>query len=153
MKRKEYSKSTKQEIKMNITNPTDMSSEVTLTEEQEIYKENIIDHYKHPHNKRKMHDPDKTEKGINPLCGDHIVLYLKLDKNKIVDVSFEGDGCAISMASISLLSDELIGKSITQAQKITKQEVYSFLGIPISHTRTKCALLSLNTLHKSLGSK
>ncbi len=135
---------------MKLENPTDMSTDDKLTEEQEIYKENIIDHYKHPHNKRKMNGATKTEKGINPLCGDHIILYLEIKDEKIIDVSFEGDGCAISQASISLLTDELKGRTIKEAQKMTSKEINSLLGIPISHTRDKCALLSLKTLHKAL---
>ncbi len=135
---------------MQITNPTDMSSQEPLTEEQEIYKENIIDHYKHPHNKHKIENPTHTKKGINPLCGDHVVIYLQVANEKIVNVSFEGDGCAISQASVSLLTDAIKGKQIIDIQKMTEIDVYNLLGIPISHTRRKCAMLSLNTLQQAI---
>ena len=135
---------------MRIEDPTDMSSEENLTEEQEIYKENIIDHYKKPHNKRQIEDPSCIEKGINPLCGDHLELFLKVENQKVVDVSFEGDGCAISQASISMLTDFVLGKDLTELKNLTEDEIYDLLGIPISHTRRKCALLSLNTLQKAI---
>jgi nitrogen fixation protein NifU and related proteins len=135
---------------MQINNPTDLSSQEPLTEEQEIYKENIIDHYKHPHNKHKLENATCVEKGINPLCGDHLEIYLKIESEKVVDVGFEGDGCAISQASISLLTDAIKGKKISEVLALTESDVYELLGIPISHTRRKCALLSLNTVHKAL---
>ena len=135
---------------MQINNPTDLSSERDLTEEELIYKENIIDHYKHPHNKGKLSEFSHTSKGINPLCGDHVVLYLQIENDSVVDVSFEGDGCAISQASASLLTDFIKQKKITQLQQLSKNDVYALLGIPISHTREKCATLSLKTMQAAV---
>ena len=135
---------------MQIASPTDMSSQEPLTEEQEIYKENIIDHYKHPHNKHKLENPTHTKKGINPLCGDHVVIYLLVANEKIIDVSFGGDGCAISQASVSLLTDFVKGKPTSEILKMSESEIYELLGIPISHTRRKCAILSLSTLQKAI---
>ncbi|MBT4446453.1 SUF system NifU family Fe-S cluster assembly protein [archaeon] len=135
---------------MNIANPTDLSTS-QLTEEQEIYKENIIDHYKHPRNKKKLENATHKENGINPMCGDHITIYLIIKDNKIEEITFTGDGCAISQASVSLLTDELLGKDLDFAKKITDQNVYDLLGIPISHTRTKCALLSIKTVQKAIN--
>ena len=134
---------------MQITNPTEMSiGGGPLTEMQEIYKENIIDHYQHPHNKQELANATHKENGINPLCGDHITIYLIIKNNLIERATFTGDGCAISQASISLLTDEINGKTLDFAKKLTPNKIYNILGIPISHTRTKCALLSLKTLHK-----
>ena len=135
---------------MNIANPTDLSTS-QLTEEQEIYKENIIDHYKHPRNKKELENATHKENGINPMCGDHITIYLIIKDNKIEEITFTGDGCAISQASVSLLTDELVGKDLDFAKKITDQNVYDLLGIPISHTRTKCALLSIKTVQKAIN--
>ena len=135
---------------MNIANPTDLSTS-QLTEEQEIYKENIIDHYKHPRNKKELENATHKENGINPMCGDHITIYLIIKDNKIEEITFTGDGCAISQASVSLLTDELLGKDLDFAKKITDQNVYDLLGIPISHTRTKCALLSIKTVQKAIN--
>lgn len=135
---------------MQINNPTDLSSQEPLTEEQEIYKENIIDHYKHPHNKHLIENPTHSQKGINPLCGDHLEVSLYVEGEKIISVGFDGDGCAISQASISLLTDAIKEKNISEVLALTESDVYELLGIPISHTRRKCALLSLNTVHKAL---
>lgn len=121
-----------------------------LTEEQELYKDNVIDHYKFPRNKKEMTDFTVTYRDVNPLCGDTITIFAKVKDKEIEEISFTGNGCAISQASASLLTEKMKGKSIEEAKKINQQEVFALLGIPISHTRTKCALLSLKTLHHAL---
>mgnify|MGYP001620080663 FL=1 len=121
-----------------------------LTEEQEIYKENVIDHYQHPKNKREMLECTVKHREVNLLCGDTITIYVKVKDKEIEEISFTGNGCAISQASASLLTENLKGRSIEEAKNIEEKEVFSLLGIPISHTRTKCALLSLKTLHHAL---
>lgn len=121
-----------------------------LTEEQDMYKENVIDHYKHPRNKREMADFTVTQREVNPLCGDVITLYLKIKEDKITDVSFTGNGCAISLASASLLTENIKGKTVKEATELNSENLFNLLGIPISHTRTKCALLSFKTLHQAL---
>ena len=119
--------------------------------ELEMYKENIIDHYKNPRNYHKLLDFTFQQKELNPLCGDEITLFLKIIDNKVQDVSFVGQGCAISQASISLLTDYLKGKTFDDIKKISKETVFELLGIPISHTRMKCALLSLKALSEGLS--
>ncbi len=126
---------------------------VDLTEEQEIYKENVIDHYKRPRNKREMTDFTITQREVNPLCGDIIALYIKTKGDKITDISFTGNGCAISQASASLLTENIKGKTVKEATEFHSADLFGLLGIPISHTRTKCALLSLKTLHQALTEK
>ena len=137
---------------VNRVNPIDLNeiASVNLTEEQEIYKDNVIDHYKHPRNKREMADFTVAQRGVNPLCGDAIVMYIKTKENMIIDVSFTGDGCAISQASASLLTEKTKGKTVKEAAEFNSTDMFSLLGIPINHTRTKCALLSLKTLHQYL---
>lgn len=121
-----------------------------LTEEQEIYKENVIDHYKHPRNKREMLECTAQHRDVNPICGDAITMYVKTNNGTIEEITFTGNGCAISQASASLLTETMKGKKIDDVKKFSQQEVFWLLGIPISHTRTKCALLSLKTLHHAL---
>ena len=87
---------------------------------------------------------------VNPLCGDIITIYVKTEGNNIEEISFTGNGCAISQASASLLTENLKGKNVEEAKRFNQQEVFGLLGIPISHTRTKCALLSLKTLHHAM---
>ena len=120
-------------------------------QEEEIYKENIIDHYKNPRNKKELAEYDFKHRELNPLCGDEITVYLQVRENEIVDVSFQGNGCAISLASISLLTDKIKGLTVPQVISLNDQDIFGLLGIPISYVRLKCALLSLKTIHKALG--
>ena len=121
-------------------------SYTNLNEEEEIYKENIIDHYKNPHNKKELVNYTFKRRELNPLCGDEITIYLETEEDKIVDVSFQGNGCAISQASVSLLTDHIKGMTTKEIKLLTDKNIFSLLGIPISYTRLKCALLS----HKAL---
>lgn len=125
-------------------------NENPLTEEQEIYKENIIDYYKNPRNKEELKNYTAKQRELNPLCGDEITLYLKIEKGKIISATFIGKGCAISQASISMLTEKIKGMTVTEAKKVRKEDIFTMLGIPISFVRMKCALLSLKTLTKSL---
>ncbi len=85
---------------------------------RELYQEMIIDHGRHPRNCHCMKDADLSKEGFNPLCGDRLTLYLKTDNQKILDISFEGSGCAISMASASLMTEVLKGKTLIETKKI-----------------------------------
>jgi len=120
------------------------------TEEEEIYKENILDHYKHPHNKGIVEDSSFNHKEHNPICGDHLHIYVKLIDNKVSEVNYEGDGCAISQASASMLTDFIKGKTVSEVKDITRDDVIGLLGIKIGVVRMKCALLSLKTIHIGL---
>ena len=123
--------------------------ETGLNEEELIYKENILDHYKHPHNKGEIkHNSSFRE--INPTCGDEITVFLDVKDNKIQNVSFTGFGCAISQAGISMLTDKIIGMNTKDVKKLTSEDVYKLLGIPISVSRIKCALLSLKTVQNAI---
>ncbi|HLD80097.1 MAG TPA: SUF system NifU family Fe-S cluster assembly protein [Candidatus Nanoarchaeia archaeon] len=121
-----------------------------LSEEQEIYKENVIDHYRFPRNKKEMIDFTVTHRDVNPLCGDNITIYAKVKGKEIEDISFTGNGCAISQASASLLTEKIKGKSVEEIKNINQEEVFNLLGIPISHIRRKCALLCLKTIHHAV---
>jgi nitrogen fixation protein NifU and related proteins len=116
--------------------------------EQEMYKENILDHYKNPRNKQEMERYSIKHTGHNPLCGDKITLFLKVKEGKVVDISFAGEGCAISQASASLLTEFVQGKTLEEVKQLSEGDIYNLLGIPISHARQKCALLSLQTLQE-----
>jgi len=118
----------------------------------DIYSEIILDHYKKPHNRGHIkHDTHRAEEE-NPLCGDSIKIYIKVkDKKTIEDISFEGEGCAISQASASMLTEFLKGKPVAQAKKITPEQIYDLLKIEISPARSKCALLALKTIKSALS--
>lgn len=116
----------------------------------DLYTETILDHYQHPHHAGEISDPTIKIKANNPLCGDKISLELKIKNGTVADVGFIGTGCAISQASMSLLTDEIQNKKIVTLKKITTKKIYDLLGIPISPGRTKCALLSLSALQQAL---
>ena len=115
-------------------------------EEQEMYKENIIDHYKNPHNKHVLLSATHSVRELNPLCGDEITLYLEIKEGLMSDISFIGSGCAISQAASSMLTDFVKGKTVQEIKLVTKEDVLNLLGIPISFARLKCATLCLCAL-------
>ncbi len=118
----------------------------------DMYQENVLDHHAHPHNKGKLDHPDLRAKERNPLCGDEIEMYIALGADgKVADVKFEGQGCAISQAGVSMLTDELKGKSLDEVEKMTTADVQEMIGVPLSPVRLKCAVLSLQTAHKALA--
>ncbi|MCI4365550.1 MAG: iron-sulfur cluster assembly scaffold protein [Thermoplasmata archaeon] len=118
----------------------------------DMYQEVILQHYRTPKNFGPLDSANRTGEESNPLCGDHITLRLKLDpaSEKIEEVRFEGDGCAISVASTSLLTEHLAGATVVDAQKITRDDVLQYLGIPLSPVRVKCALTGFTALGRAL---
>jgi nitrogen fixation protein NifU and related proteins len=113
----------------------------------DLYRENILDHYRNPRNKGELEHPTHTFQDDNPLCGDHIRVDLLVDENDVVQqVRYSGEGCAISQASASMLTETLVGKTLEQAKQIGKQDILDMLGIQLGPVRLKCALLSLKVL-------
>ncbi len=112
----------------------------------DLYRELILDHYQHPHNHGEIPEADISYEDSNPLCGDKIRIDIKLKDNVVTDIKFNGKGCAISQASASMLTDELVGKSLDDIRKLDKQFILDLLGIPLGPTRIKCALLPLKVI-------
>ena len=115
--------------------------------EDSIYREQIIDLYENPLNFGRVDPADFVYEEDNPLCGDVIEISVRLDEDgRVVDVNWQGHGCAISLASASLLTEEVKGKTLDEVKAFSKEQLLELLGIQLSMTRVKCALLSLKVL-------
>lgn len=139
-----------------------------MSDLRELYQETIIGHAKAPKNFRKIEPADRKLEGYNPLCGDRLTLYLKLEGDVVKDVSFEGAGCAISTASASLLTESIKGKTVAEAEELVEAfhkmivgtpdqtpdpklgKLAVFTGVCEYPSRVKCAVLSWHTLRAAL---
>jgi nitrogen fixation NifU-like protein len=138
---------------------------------RDLYQQVILDHNKAPRNFRKMEDATKHVDGFNPLCGDHYTIYVKLDGDKIADVSFDGAGCAISKASASVMSSLVKGRTVAEAEELFHDfhrlvmgemkgedeiermgKLAAFAGVCEFPARVKCASLAWHTLHAAVKS-
>lgn len=115
------------------------------------YREYILDHYRNPRNYGTLEHPDIHMEDSNPLCGDQLMMDLKVKDGHVTEVRFHGRGCAISQASASMLSEMIEGKPVEDVVALGKDDVLDALGISISPARTKCAFLSLRVLHRGLA--
>ena len=128
-----------------------------MSEFDSLYREVILDHYKNPRGHGVIEDADASADGQNPLCGDEVSIFVAFeeDGDTIEDVKFSGRGCAISQAATSMLMEMAKGKTAQQVATMSKDDLLQEIGIPLSATRLKCALLGLTTLkvalHKGKG--
>ena len=138
---------------------------------KDLYRDVIVDHNRHPRNFREMPDADRRADGFNPLCGDKLTVFVKLDGDRIADVSFHGSGCAISVASASLLTESLMGKTVPEAERLfaamhqllTRDDagvdpaslgkLGALSGVREFPARVKCASLCWHTLDAALHSQ
>lgn len=123
-----------------------------MADPRELYQDQILDHYKHPRNKGKLEPATHSATDTNPLCGDKISLQLRVDSHGRVDAArFDGQGCAISLASASILTTILEGKDLREAVALEDAALLETVGVPLSAVRKECALLSLHVLRAALG--
>ena len=116
-----------------------------------LYAEDILDHYKHPRNFGQLDHPDIHVEASNPLCGDRLAMDLKVKDGVVEDVAFSGQGCAISQASASMLTEEIVGRRVKDLADTTREDILDMLGVEVSYARMKCATLSLGLLRLALA--
>lgn len=142
-----------------------------MSDLRELYQEVILDHQKRPRNFRKLEGANRTLEGYNPLCGDKITVYLRIEDGVVKDISFQGSGCAISTASASMMTESLKGKSVTDAEKLFESfhalitgvdlngaaiplgKLAVFSGVREFPVRVKCASLAWHTMRAALDGK
>ena len=110
----------------------------------DMYRQQILDHYKNPRNYGELSEPTFTHEGVNPSCGDELEFDVTLedDGETVEHVAFRGDGCAISQASASMLSQKLPGMTLAEIEELDRDDVVDMLGVDISPMRIKCAVLA-----------
>ncbi|MFC1685415.1 iron-sulfur cluster assembly scaffold protein [Nanoarchaeota archaeon] len=136
---------------MAVMDCVDPTVDHTETKESEIYKKNIIEHYRNPKNTGKLTIYTLRAREVNPVCGDEMEVYAFFENKILKDIKFDAFGCSISIASASMVSEAIKGKSIEKIQTMTKDDVLEILGIKaLGATRLKCATLLLNTLKQGL---
>lgn len=140
-----------------------------MSDLRDLYQEVIFDHNRHPRNFHKLEDANRVAEGFNPLCGDRLTVYLKVENGIIRDVSFEGKGCAISTASASLMTENLKGKTEAEAEKLFEAfhatvtgkgtstaplgKLSVLTGVREYPARVKCATLAWHTVHAALANQ
>jgi nitrogen fixation protein NifU and related proteins len=117
-----------------------------MGEWDELYRENILDHYKHPRNRGTLEHPDITYEDANPLCGDQLRIDIAVEDGKIAQIRHSGHGCSISQAAASMLCERMEGRPLEEVKQLTRDDVLEMLGIELGPVRLKCALLALKTL-------
>ncbi len=117
----------------------------------DLYAENILDHYKHPRKKESLVTASISHEEKNLSCGDALKIDLMIEDGKVTQLGWNGEGCAISQAAMSILAEELESKTVEEIESITPKNVYDLLGVPVGPRRFKCALLCLHTLKNALN--
>lgn len=118
---------------------------------QDMYKANILDHYKHPRNYGTIDGVENHAHVSNPLCGDELDVYLALDeRGRVTDIKFTGRGCTISMAAASMLTEKILTMNQAGIDKLTTDDIMKLLGVVVNPARLKCATLSLKAVQQAL---
>jgi nitrogen fixation NifU-like protein len=118
---------------------------------ENLYREHILDHYAKPRNQGTLDDADISCEWDNPMCGDVVRIDLRLENGRVSEARFSGQGCVISMASASMLTEEILGKTVEELKALQDEDVFNMLGITLGSVRAKCGLLPLQVLQKGLA--
>jgi nitrogen fixation NifU-like protein len=117
----------------------------------DLYREHILDHYGHPRNEGTLEDADISYERDNPICGDVVRLDIKLQDGKVRQARFTGQGCVISMASASMFTEEIQGKTIAELKAMDDDYMFKMLGVDLGQSRANCGVLPLRVLQEGLA--
>ena len=118
---------------------------------ENLYREHILDHYANPRNQGTLDDADISCEWDNPVCGDIVRIDLRLENGRVSEARFSGQGCVISMASASMLTEEILGKTVEELKALQDEDIFRILGITLGSVRAKCGLLPLRVLQEGLA--
>jgi len=116
----------------------------------DLYRKQILDHYGHPRNEGALEEPDISCERDNPICGDCVRLDIRLEHGRVSEARFTGQGCVISMASASMFTEAIQGKTIAELEAMDDQDIFEMLGIELGPSRANCAVLPLRVLQRGL---
>jgi nitrogen fixation NifU-like protein len=117
----------------------------------DLYRENILDHYGNPRNEGVLENPDISHERQNPVCGDVVRLDIKLENGRVKEARFRGQGCVISMASASMFTEEIKGRTLSELQEMDEEDIFDMLGIKLGPSRFHCGVLPLRVLEEALA--
>lgn len=121
-----------------------------------LYREKILEHYKHPHNQGSIEEPDMEAEVSNPTCGDDLTFQAAVKNGEITDIKFDGEGCALSIAAASMLTDEVKGEDVATVKNISDERLFTLLGLEkdaVSPMRMKCVLLSRDGVQQMVNTE
>lgn len=116
-----------------------------------LYRENILDHYGNPRNEGTLENADISYERANPVCGDVVRLDIRFEDGKVSEVRFSGQGCVISIASASMFTEEIQGKTVSELQQMDEDDILEMLGVELGPSRTHCGMLPLKVLQEALA--
>ncbi|MBS3784943.1 MAG: SUF system NifU family Fe-S cluster assembly protein [Anaerolineae bacterium] len=117
----------------------------------DLYREHILDHYGNPRNEGALENADISHERDNPVCGDRVRLDIELKDGKVNEARFSGEGCVISIASASMFTEEIKGKTIADLKAMDDEDIFDMLGVKLGPSRTNCAVLPLRVLQEGLA--
>lgn len=117
----------------------------------DLYREELLDHYKHPRNKGTLPDPTHTSAHANRSCGDDISIQLHVEDGVIRDIAFDGQGCAVSIAAVSMVTERLKGKPLSEVDALTDNDMSDMLGTTLTPSRMNCAMLGVRVIRNALN--
>ena len=117
---------------------------------EDMYKEELLEHYREPQNYGKIEDADVQYRDFNPVCGDEVEIFINVQANKVDGIKFTGKGCAISQAAASIVTEHIKGMKVDEVKTFTNEKMLELLPIEVSNLRIKCALLALKAIQKGL---